>query len=199
MYSTSDRRRILFDDGCRRKHERSALAEKSAQRTIQLRRRRSIVGVTDDSKPLHCGWRRRRDESDVGLNRRSMHLHSCPGRIQQAPYRTNVAVSRCLLRVETGRRNQYVGSTVDLMMHIPFTSRTSNMSDNAGRTTTLAGNTGCREPVNTNSCNNGKRPLLHKNCEISPRNNAHLLTRSCRPHDDQTYIQRERNPSVGVG
>src|SRR5208282_3538518 len=63
-----------------------------------------------------------------------MNWHSCPGRIQQAPYRTHVAVSRCLLRLQTGRRNQYVGSTVDPMMHIPVTSRTqTSRTTQAGR------------------------------------------------------------------
>ena len=66
--SASDTVRRRNDGGI---NESSALAEKSVQRTIQQRRRRSIVGVTDNSRPLHCGWRRRRDESDVGLIRRS--------------------------------------------------------------------------------------------------------------------------------
>ena len=42
---------------------------------------RSIVGVTVNFEPLHCGWRRRRGRLDWTID----DLLSCPGRIQLAP------------------------------------------------------------------------------------------------------------------
>ena len=79
-------------------------AHDSATKTTQHRRRNGRLQAAPLRMATTSRWVGRRLDQTID------DLLSCPGRIQLAPTGLTTAVSRCLLRLETGRRN-HVGST----------------------------------------------------------------------------------------